>query len=141
VHLIVILSNKLDLNQETRFTINARSLDFTKPKLFFKHIGHYAANSTYIHHRIPFNFSQILDTQQTITNTFNQLLAKLEQPFRSITKSTTDISLMTNAAMVNDFEYIIKALPQTTEISAPGRPRHFICHELLQCLQHYPTKL
>jgi hypothetical protein len=46
--------------------INAKSLDFAKPKLFFKNIGHYAATSTYIHVWIPFNFSQILDTKSTI---------------------------------------------------------------------------
>jgi hypothetical protein len=46
--------------------INAKSLDFVKPKLFFKNIGRYAATSTYIHVRIPFNFSQILDTKNTI---------------------------------------------------------------------------
>jgi hypothetical protein len=46
--------------------INAKSLDFTKPKLFFKNIGRNAATSTYIHVRIPFNFSQILDTKVTI---------------------------------------------------------------------------
>jgi hypothetical protein len=42
--------------------INVKSLDFAKPKLFFKNIGRYAATSTYIHVLIPFNFSQILDT-------------------------------------------------------------------------------
>jgi hypothetical protein len=29
--------------------INVKSLDFAKPKLFFKNIGRYAATSTYIH--------------------------------------------------------------------------------------------
>jgi hypothetical protein len=29
--------------------ISAKSLDFPKPKLFFKNFGHYAATSTYIH--------------------------------------------------------------------------------------------
>jgi len=46
--------------------INAKSLDFVKPKLFFKNIGQYAATSTYIHVRIPFNFSEILDTRSII---------------------------------------------------------------------------
>jgi hypothetical protein len=35
-----------------------------KPKLFFKNIGCYAATLTYIHVRIPFNFSQVLDTKK-----------------------------------------------------------------------------
>ncbi len=46
--------------------INIKSLDFAKPKIFFKNIGRYAATSTYIHVRIPFNFPQILDTKNTI---------------------------------------------------------------------------
>ena len=46
--------------------INPKSLDFATPKLFFKNIGRYAATLTYIHIRIPSNFSQILDTRSTI---------------------------------------------------------------------------
>ncbi len=46
--------------------INAKSNDFAKPKLFFKNIGRYAATSMYVHVRILFNFSQILDTKNTI---------------------------------------------------------------------------
>jgi len=98
------------------------SLNFAKPKLFFKNIGRYAATSTYIHVWIPFNFSQILDRQQTIKNTYSKLLAKHKEQFRSIAKSTTDVSLMTIAASIKDF----KAFPQMTEISAPGRPKHYI---------------
>jgi hypothetical protein len=64
-----------------------------KPKLFFKNIGHYAAMSTYIHISILFNFSQIMETQQTIEKTYTQFLAKHEEPFRSIAKSTTDVRL------------------------------------------------
>jgi hypothetical protein len=52
--------------------INERSLDFAKPKLFFKNMGCYAATSTYIHIRIPFNFSQTLDMQQSISGTYEQ---------------------------------------------------------------------
>ncbi len=43
--------------------INAKSLDFAKPKLFFKNIGRYTATLTYIHVRIPFNFTQTVDTR------------------------------------------------------------------------------
>ncbi len=58
--------------------INAKSLDFAKPKLFFKNIGRNAATSTYIHVRIPFNFSQILDTKATIEPQYQVLLDKHE---------------------------------------------------------------
>ncbi len=49
--------------------INGKSLNFAKPKLFFKNIGQNAATSTYIHVQIPFNFSQILDTKTLSNNT------------------------------------------------------------------------
>ena len=83
--------------------INAKSLNFTKPKLFFKNIGRYAATSTYIHVRIPFNFSQILDTKTTIEQQYQVLLDKHEDPFKTIAKTTTDVSLMTISASIEDF--------------------------------------
>jgi hypothetical protein len=33
---------------------------------------------------------------------------------------TTEISLITISASIEDFQDVIKALPQTTEISTPG---------------------
>jgi hypothetical protein len=106
--------------------INAKSLDFAKPKLFFKNIGQYAATSTYIHVRIPFNFSQILDTRSTIEQHYNVLLDKYEKPFKTIAKTTTDVSLITISASIKDFQDVIKALPQTAEIDMPGRPKRFV---------------
>jgi len=100
--------------------INAKSLNFAKPKLFFKNIGRYTATSTYIHVRIPFNFSQILDTKNTIEQHYVTLLDKHEEPFKTIAKTTTDVSLVTISASIEDFQDVIKALPQTTEIETPG---------------------
>jgi hypothetical protein len=97
-----------------------KSLDFAKPKLFLKNIGCYAATSTYIYVRIPFNFSQILDTRSTIEQHYNVLLDKHEEPFKTIAKMTTDVSLITISASIEDFQDVIKALPQTTEIDMPG---------------------
>jgi hypothetical protein len=48
--------------------INAQNLNFSKPKLFFKNIGKYATTSTYIHIRIPFNFTTVFNTKQAIRN-------------------------------------------------------------------------
>ncbi len=77
----------------------------------------------YIHVRIPFNFTQILDTKNTIEQNYNLLLEKHEDPFKTIAKTTTDVSLLTICAPIEDFHDIIKALPQTTKISALGRPK------------------
>ncbi len=106
--------------------INMKSLDFAKPKLFFKNIGRYAATSTYIDVRIPFNFSQILDTRSTIKQHYNVLLNKHEEPFKTIAKTTTDVSLITISASIEDFQDVIKALPQTTEVDMLIRPKRFV---------------
>ncbi len=103
--------------------INAQNFNFAKPKLFFKNIGKYAATSTYIHVPIPFNFTTVFNTKQSITGVYEQLLDKHEEPFKSITKSVTDISLAIIEVSLEDFRDIIKALPQKTEISMPGRPK------------------
>jgi hypothetical protein len=95
---------------------NVKSLDFAEPKLFFKNIGRYAATSTYIHVQIPFNFSQILDTKNTIEQNYVTLLDKHEEPFKSIAKTTTDVSLLTISSSIEDFQDVIKAHPQPTAI-------------------------
>jgi hypothetical protein len=46
--------------------INAQNFDFAKQKLFFKNISKYAATSTYIHIRIPYNFTTIFNTKKAI---------------------------------------------------------------------------
>ncbi len=106
--------------------INAQNFDFAKPKLFFKNIGKYAATSTYIHVRIPFNFTTVFNTKKAIAGVYDQLLAQHDEPFKSITKSVTDMSLSIIEGSLEDFCDIIKALPQRTEISMPGRLKQFI---------------
>jgi len=106
--------------------MNLQNFDFAKPKLFFKNISRYAATSTYIHVRIPFNFTTIFNIKQAITRVYNQLLDKHEEPFKSITISITDISLAIIEGSLEDFRDIIKALPRKMEISMPGRPKRFI---------------
>ena len=96
--------------------INAKSLDFAKPKLFFKNIGRYAATSTYIHVRIPFNFSKILDTKITIEQQYQVLLDKHEDPFKTIAKTTTDVSLMTISASIEAVSYTHLTLPTNREV-------------------------
>jgi hypothetical protein len=53
--------------------MNAQNFDFAKPKLFFKNIGRYVATSTYIHVRIPFNFTTIFNTKQAIAQVYEQV--------------------------------------------------------------------
>jgi len=91
--------------------INAQNFNFAK--LFFKSIRKYAAAATltYIHVRIPFNFTTVFNTKQDIAGVFKQLLDKQEEPFKSSTKSETDFSLAITEGSLEDFRDIIKALP------------------------------
>jgi hypothetical protein len=84
---------------------------FAKPKLFFKNIGKYAATSTYIHVRIPFNFTTVFNTKKAIAEVYDQLLSQHDEPFKSITKSVTDVSLSIIEGSLEEFRVIIKALP------------------------------
>jgi hypothetical protein len=72
--------------------MNTQNFNFAKPKLFFKNIGHYAATSTYIHVWIPFNFTK--NTKDAIAEVYDKLLDQHDEPFKSITKSVTDVSLV-----------------------------------------------
>jgi hypothetical protein len=52
---------------------------------------------------------------------------KHEEPFKTIAKPTTDISLLTISASIEDFQDVIKGrAPQSTEIEMPGRPKRFV---------------
>ncbi len=63
---------------------------------------------------------------EAIAGVYDQLLAQHDEPFKSITKSVTDVSLSIIEGSLEEFRDIIKALPQKTEISTPGRPKRFI---------------
>jgi len=67
-----------------------------------------------------------LDTKNTIEQHYNTLLDKHEEPFKTIAKTTTNVSLITISASIEDFQDVIKALPQTTEIDTPGWPKQFV---------------
>jgi hypothetical protein len=64
---------------------------------------------------------QLFSTQKNqIAHIYNQPLDKLEEHFKTLTKSLTDIRLTTIKGSLEDFPDIIKALLQSTEISMPG---------------------
>jgi hypothetical protein len=100
--------------------MKAQNFDFAKPKLFFKNIGRYVATSTYIHVRIPFNFTTVFNTKQAIAEVYNKLHDQHKEPFKSITKSVTDVSLAIIKGSMEDFRDINIVLPQKLEISTPG---------------------
>ncbi len=106
--------------------MNAQNFDFAKPKLFFKNISCYAATSTYIHVRIPSNFTTVFNMKQAIAEVNDKLLDQHKEPFKSITKSVMDVSLTIIEGSLEDFHNIIKTLLQKSETSTPSRPKRFI---------------
>jgi hypothetical protein len=92
--------------------MNLQNFDFAKPKLVFKNISRYVATSTYIHVRIPFNFTTVFNTKEAITKVYDKLLVQHEEPFKSITKLVTDVSLSIIEGSLEDIRDIIKVLPQ-----------------------------
>jgi len=92
--------------------MNLQNFDFAKPKLVFKNISRYVATSTYIHVRIPFNFTTVFNTKEAIAKVYDKLLEQHEEPFKSITKLVTDVSLSIIEGSLEDIRDIIKVLPQ-----------------------------
>jgi hypothetical protein len=67
----------------------------------------------------------VFNTKTVIAGVYNKLLDQHEEPFRAISESVMKVSLATIESSLEDFWDIIKALPQKSEISTPGRPKHF----------------
>ncbi len=82
-------------------------------------------------HTHPFQLHHRIQHQKV----YNQLLEQHEEPFKSITKSVTDVSL----AIIEGFRDIIKALSQKTEISMPGRQKDLL--PSASQLQQWPCPL
>jgi hypothetical protein len=89
-----------------------------------------------------------LDIKNTIKPHYAMLLDKHKESFNSIAKTTTDVILFTISSSIENFKDIIKALPQTTQITSPGRPKQFVehgiklhhGHDLFQCLPNDASK-
>jgi len=60
--------------------------------------------------QIPFNFTTVFNTKTAISEVYDKLLDQHEEPFKSITKSVTNVSLALIEASLEDFRNIIKAL-------------------------------
>jgi hypothetical protein len=61
-----------------------------------------------------------LDTKYRNEQHYELLLDKHEELFKTIAKTTSDVILLTISASIEDFQDVIKVLPQTNEIAAPG---------------------
>jgi hypothetical protein len=73
--------------------------------------GYYAATSTNIHVRVHFNLTQVFKTKQNklLAETYLQLEIKHEKPFKSVVKSTTDVSSMIIENSQEKFHDIIQS--------------------------------
>jgi len=106
--------------------INVKTLDFTKPNSFSKTLDDMQPCQPISTSGSPSTSRRSWTQKNVIKENYALLLDKHEEPFKCIAKTTTDVSLMTIKAPIEDFKDIIKALPQTTKVTSPGRPKRFI---------------
>jgi hypothetical protein len=97
------------LDPEPRL-LDANASTPAKLQLLFRPSGKYAASTHFIHVRVPFNFSKLLETLAKIFETYHRYIAKWPEPFRTQVDEVADISKSCLADKLNDFTNILAAL-------------------------------
>ncbi len=92
-----------------------------KLQLLFRPSGKYAASTHFIHVRVPFNFSKLLETPAQIFQTYHTYIDKWPEPFRTQVNEVADISKSCLADKLNDFTNILAALPEYEVVSRDKR--------------------
>jgi hypothetical protein len=92
--------------------LNANATEPTKLQVLFRSSGKYAASTHFIHVRVPFNFSKLLDTPAKIFKQYQTYIDKRPEPFRMQVDEVADISRSCLADKLNDFTNILIALPE-----------------------------
>jgi hypothetical protein len=98
--------------------------NFVEPsnlQLLFRLSGKYAASTHFIHIRVPFNFSQLLATPNNIFFQYHNYIKLWPEPFHTQVEEVAEISRSCIADKVNDFIYILDALPQNEVITRDKR--------------------
>jgi hypothetical protein len=63
--------------------LDANTVTPPKLQLLFCPSGKYAASTHFIHVRVPFNFSKLLETLAKISETYHMYIDKWPEPFRT----------------------------------------------------------
>jgi len=92
--------------------LDANAATPAKLQLLFRPSGKYAASTHFIHVRVPFNFSKLLETPANIFQTYHAYTDKWPEPFRTQVQEVADISRSCLEDKLNDFSNILAALPE-----------------------------
>ena len=101
--------------------LDANTATPQKLQLLFRPSGKYAASTHFIHVRVPFNFSKLLETPAQIFQTYQSYIDKWPEPFRTQVYEVADISKSCLADKLNDFTNILAALPEYEIVSRDKR--------------------
>ncbi len=99
------------LDPEPRL-LDANAATPAKLQLLFRPSGKYAASTHFVHVRVPFNFSKLLETPANIFQTYHAYTNKWPEPFRTQVQEVADISRSCLEDKLNDFSNILAALPE-----------------------------
>ena len=92
--------------------LDANAATPQKLQLLFRPSGKYVATTHFIHVRVPFNFSKLLEILAQIFQTYHTYTEKWPEPFRTQVDEVADISISCLADKLNDFNNILAALPE-----------------------------
>jgi hypothetical protein len=101
--------------------LDANAAEPAKLQLLFCPSGKYAASTHFIHVRVPFNFSKLLETPDQIFQHYRQYTEKWPEPFRTQVNEVADISKSCLADKLNDFNNILAALPEYEVVTREKR--------------------
>jgi hypothetical protein len=92
--------------------LKANAATPAKLQLLFRPSGKYAASTHFIHVRVPFNFSKLLETPANIFQTYHDYIDKWPEPFRTQVAEVAEISRSCLKDKLNDFSHMLAALPE-----------------------------
>jgi hypothetical protein len=101
--------------------LDANAATPAKLQLLFCPSGKYAASTHFIHFRVPFNFSKLLETPANIFQTYHAYIDKWPEPFRTQVEEVAEISKSCLEDKLNDFSNILAALPEYEIVSRDKR--------------------
>jgi len=101
--------------------LDANTAEPAKLQLLFCPSGKYVALTHFIHVRVPFNFSKLLETPAQIFKTYHNYIDKWPEPFRTQVDEVADISKSCLADKLNDFTNILAALPEYEVVTRDKR--------------------
>jgi uncharacterized coiled-coil protein SlyX len=101
--------------------LDANTAEPAKLQLLFCPSRKYVALTHFIHVRVPFNFSKLLETPAQIFKTYHNYIDKWPEPFRTQVDEVADISKSCLADKLNDFTNILAALPEYEVVTRDKR--------------------